>query len=418
MHYKRDNYLFSTIGMFIFFYVCFFNSLKLINISYVFVLGLGLILILFDFILKKEKITNIRINYVLLLFIFFSVVSLSYSKAFNSSIRMIITYFLFFLISIFINYKTEFWIKIKKLLLIFCSITLIVTILTFISKETYIKYFLPFIYKDSQTIVYNLIMYGNSFPGIFASTGLNAFFISVGYYILFFDILNSNKKNKMRILLLILYILGIFLTLKRIALLLNIFITTFLIILNLKRKNKFIIKKKSVMCFLGLVFLSTFFIIIFNDITLNLISRFFESGDFLNGRGDLYEFALTKIKENPLIGNGINSYSTLYNQKMGSLLSTHNEILQLTYELGLFQTIILFITMFWYLLNTYKKYKNIKYAKSTININFLLVSMAIQLYFILYCITGNPFHDMNVFCLYAIFVTLANDFKMEDNYEK
>ena len=227
---KEINNLLAVIGVFILLYGCYFNAIKTISLSYVITLIIALAFFVLNYIFNKEKTININIE--LFIFVIFSFLSLVYTKTPEQSNRMIITYFLFLLISFFLRNNEDLWKKTKILLLVFSGITLVVTIASFLSNEFYINNILPMVYQGSQQAMYNLVVYAKSFPGIFASTGLNAFFLSIGYFIVLIDIFIRNKKNIWRYILLILFILGIFLTLKRIALCLDVFITILLLFIK------------------------------------------------------------------------------------------------------------------------------------------------------------------------------------------
>lgn len=412
MEKKISNNLLSITGIFILLYGCYFNAIKTISLSFVVTLILALAFFVLNYILNKEKTININMG--LFIFIIFSFFSLLYTKTPEQSIRVIITYFMFFLISMFLKYNEKIWDKTKMILLIFSGITLGITIISFISNDFYIDKILPAVYQGSQQAMYNLVVYAKSFPGIFASTGLNAFFLSIGYFIVLIDIFIRNKKNIWRYILLIIFVLGIFLTLKRIAWCLDFFITIFLIFITSEKKEKFVIKKKNIKYILIFIILGIVFCFSFKDTILNLTNRFFESEDLLNGRGQLYSFAYEKIYDNPFIGNGINSYSTLYGNVYDNALSTHNEFLQLTYELGILQTLVIGIFL---LLNIFKTFKLCKKTKNHNELKnqycFLILSIVIQIYFIIYCMTGNPFHDMNIYCIYMIFVTMTISLRKE-----
>lgn len=412
MESKRKNHIIAVIGIFTILYGCYFNAVKTISISFIATLILGLGLLGIDYIINKENKLNLNIS--LLVFVIFSVISLAYTKTFEQSIHMLITYLLFLLISVFLKYREAVWKKVKLIILSFSLITLFVTIAAFISKDFYINTILPTIYQGAQTAMYNLVVYANSFPGIFASTGLNAFFLSVGYFIVLIDIVIDKKKSKWKYLLLILFVLGIFLTLKRIALCLDIIITIVLFMITSQKKKHFTIQAKNIKYIILIIIIFIIFFISFQDIIYNLVTRFFESDDLLNGRIDLYEFAIEKIYDNPLIGNGLNSYYTLYGSLSGTTLSTHNEFLQLSYELGVIQAIIMFTMITINIVYTLKIcYILKKDMHSKVKYKFAILSLLIQIYFILYCFTGNPFHDMNVYCIYMLFVTMTINIRKE-----
>lgn len=415
---KEKKVDFTILGLFIILYGCYFNAIKSISLSYIVTLIISFAFLLLGYILHKDEKVNINIGFLLIIAMFFT--SLIYTKSEQSSFRMIITYVLFFLISIFLEYNDDLWKKLKIILLTFSSISLVVTIISFISPTFYVNNILSSVYEGSQNQMYNLVMYAHSFPGIFASTGLNAYFLSIGYFIVLIDIIILKDKKIVRYLILFLYILGIFLTLKRVALCLDILITFVIFHLMSNKSQKFLIERKKIRNIMIILITVGIFAILFKDVLLNLITRIFASDDILNGRTELYDFALKKIYSNPLVGNGINSFPILYSYYGGELLSTHNEFLQLTYELGLFQSVFIFCWLFFNFVKTQKILYMIKDNNNQNNImrSFILLSLAVQLYFIMYCLTGNPFHDMNIFGIYIIVVILSFSIRKEINNEK
>lgn len=414
------SYNLRVFGIFIVLYACYLNAIKSISLPFIVTLVISLCLFLLNYFLSKNKKLNINLGFLLVVLMF--IFSILYTKTFQSSFRMIITYVLLLLVSLFLDYDDIFCKKIINCLLIFSCVSLGITIISFISSNFYIDYILPHVYEASQEPMYNLVIYAHSFPGIFASTGLNAFFLSIGYFIVFINIIVFNKNKKCNYFLLFLFVLGIFLTLKRIALFLD-FIITFVILhyankmnksLYIRKKNNSVylyINKKLLKRIIFMLILCGIFIICFQDVILNLITRIFSSNDVMNGRTELYNFAFQKIYLNPFIGNGINSFPVLY----GNSLSTHNEFIQLTYELGIIQSIFITIWLVTNLVNTLRFLMNLKldgYLNDR-KYSFLLLSIAIQTYFIMYCFTGNPFHDMNVFGIYIIMVTISLNLRKE-----
>ena len=147
------------------------------------------------------------------------------------------------LISFFILELNNWKDILAKTIIVFSTITVIVTIISWISPSWYLQNILPNVYSGSQETIYDLVVYANSYPGIFASTGLNAFFISAGLAVLFSNMLFNNKKRKLKIGVIIFYVVALILTLKRATLVLNIIAIIFILFLNksnLRKKIKII----------------------------------------------------------------------------------------------------------------------------------------------------------------------------------
>ena len=237
---KKISDLFCSIAIFIIMYACYFNAIKTISISYIATLVVALICLCIAFLLSGNKKIVIYFPSIL----FFLVIL--YSKIFtideNTTNRFLITYLIYMLISFLIMGMKKWKKSLQIVSIVFSSITAIVTIMSWISPEWYISNIIPTLYSNSQTTMYNLVQYAKSYPGIFASTGVNAFFISVGVAVLFSMIIFKRKNSKLAVVLLIIHAFALLLTLKRATLVLNILSILVILLLNnsnAKKKVKF-----------------------------------------------------------------------------------------------------------------------------------------------------------------------------------
>lgn len=394
------------ISIFLILYGCYFNAIKTISISYTFctLLGIGFMAVAF-FIEKKKKMF---IFFPIMIFTIVIFTSLIFSVAPNNTNRMLITYTLFTVITIFIFSLNNWKNYLIKISLIFSMITIFVTILSWISPNLYIEYILPYIYSGSQQDMYNLVVYAHSFPGIFASTGLNAFYISIGISILISNLLQkehlNTRKRTLYIALLLCSILALFLTLKRAALVINIVTILFVLLLNKKIRVKTIL--------IGLIAIIIAIIIALNtipEVVDNLLSRFQADSteDFLNGREDLYNFAIDSFLKNPFTGFGFGGFSTAYRiakNYNGITLETHNEILQLLSEVGIIGMLLIVIPMILCYIKTINSLKLCRNNEEKILVN---ISIYMQTYFLIYALVGNPLHDTSLYLMYVL-MTLIN----------
>ena len=404
---------FSVVIITLIVYICYFNAVKAIYPGYIKLLIIAVGLLCIYFFLNKKKTLKIPIYY-LILPIMIAISEIYTISSFSTS-RYLIIYTLLLSIAILIT-QIENWKKIFiKVILVFSIITMMVTILSFFSNSWYISKILPLIDQGSRVIMRNLVIYADSYPGLFASTGVNAFFISVGLAIVFINLINDKRNRKINMVLFILFILALFLTLKRAALLINLFIILVMSIFRNKR-----ILKNIIITIMLLIFLITMMITIFPDIYFNLINRFVTNSaeELLNGRGDLYKFAIEKIYENPLKGLGFGAFSKAYSESTnykGVLLDTHNEFLQLCSELGIIQgAIVIFAVLKVYYDCLILFIKNTKEENSEQK-KFVSVALYVQSYFIIYCIIGNPFHDTTIFFIAMLCGVMCEELKMEQS---
>lgn len=137
-----------------------------------------------------------------------------------------------------------------------------------------------------------------------------------------------------------------------------------------------------------------------------VIDRFLEDGDVASGRGELYAYALELFKTHKLLGVGWGQYRFM----PGSMgLPVHNIYLQILAETGIIGSFFIYSGLLSSIIATIKNILSVK--KNAPNGNqqcvpfALLFSAAMQIYFLLYGITGNPIYDM--MGMYPYFLAIA-----------
>lgn len=131
----------------------------------------------------------------------------------------------------------------------------------------------------------------------------------------------------------------------------------------------------------------------------NVVDRFIEggrSGDMLNNRGVLYEFAIGMFRSNPIFGSGWGSYKYTRDMVLGDYNNAHNVFLQLLAETGIVGTVIfvaLFVVMLYYSIQTYRTISLRKGLYTPQEHCLAAFSVFMQCFFLMYCLTGNPLYD-------------------------
>ena len=153
----------------------------------------------------------------------------------------------------------------------------------------------------------------------------------------------------------------------------------------------------------------------------NIVNRFLDQGgsDITNGRTGLYQFAWGVFLQNFWFGIGWMGYSYEFEKSSffwGRMVGTHNVYLQLLCETGIVGTFIILAVIFFTLRLTFKSLNLSRKGRivlSGTNEYYLAVSLAIQLFFIGYSITGNPLYDVQVFYpyIFACGISYAVRFK-------
>lgn len=256
-------------------------------------------------------------------------------------------------------------------------------------------------------------------PGLTGHYSANGIYLSIGVMICFFNywLNNSTKriKNKTGIKLLILG-LALLLTGKRAQLVFVIFAiaATWFIVSPEKFSNK------ASKIFMGSISVAVIGILILNFVpalsfTLTRIKAMFDATDITNGRLYFYEYAIKWFKESPIWGIGWDGFRYRLYETRGSYLgrftymSAHNVYLQILCELGLVGYCIFIIKLFADLSKTIKLSRLMKRFGIYGNEDFksLVFAIAFIIYFMLYCITGNPLYDLEFFFPYMIAIAGA-----------
>ena len=143
----------------------------------------------------------------------------------------------------------------------------------------------------------------------------------------------------------------------------------------------------------------------------NFIYRFIETsaaGDITLGRFEQALLAMQQFSKNILFGNGWDSFKYFHRSQFGVLINVHNIYLQLLCENGIIGSVTFFV---FFILSLYRVIKAFLFLrKKMTNIYpkaefYLGYSIAMQIFFLLYGLTGNPLYDQQVFYPYIISIT-------------
>lgn len=153
----------------------------------------------------------------------------------------------------------------------------------------------------------------------------------------------------------------------------------------------------------------------------NFINRFVETseaGDVSLGRLEQSALALNVFSHNWLFGTGWDSFKYLYKAQFGTLLNVHNIYIQLLSEngiIGAFPFLVFFIAAFFRAIKSLiylRKYYTGEYYAGEFYIG---LSLAMQCFFLLYGMTGNPLYDQQVFYPYIVSIA-AGEFYVDQVY--
>lgn len=142
--------------------------------------------------------------------------------------------------------------------------------------------------------------------------------------------------------------------------------------------------------------------------TLKVFQDILSGSDVTSGRTKLYSAAWRLFLENPIFGIGWWEFRMVHSTgilstDMSITSDVHNVFLQVLTETGIIGFLLFSIMTLYSLFSTYKKIKltiKFKHKKNHFSLTLLTLSLYIQLFFLLYCITGNPLYDTSFLLTY------------------
>ncbi len=274
---------------------------------------------------------------------------------------------------------------------------------------TWFFYFCPNLYKNHIIPLFPEFEYEltwqfehNQAAGFTMHYSTNGIYLAVGVIAFFALLLGAQGKKKIPFAVLsVLTMSTLFLTGKR-GHLLFVVAALFLVyfILNFKKVKKVLLTSGAV---LGVGIVLVLILSLFIPDILTPFTRFFSEADVTNGRIPLYQLALDEFFEHPVFGNGWGSYKYAFDASdiagTRGNMDTHNVYLQLLSESGIVGFGV-FVSIFIYVLVT-----NIRLIHSEkrepCNLTLLIFALGMQLFFLMYCITGNPLYDVQILFIYV-----------------
>lgn len=131
-----------------------------------------------------------------------------------------------------------------------------------------------------------------------------------------------------------------------------------------------------------------------------------------SGRFIMWRQAFTFFKSNLFFGIGWDGFKYSYGSLSGSILNVHNVYIQILTEMGIFGAIPFFV----FFVNSFShSFKALKYVCDIEQIDFkkkamVMYALFIQLFFLLYCLTGNPLYDATTLLMYLLSCAIGEYF--------
>lgn len=241
-----------------------------------------------------------------------------------------------------------------------------------------------------------------SFAGFTNQPAVNAGFLVYGLgYIIISLSLNKDKRSGKNFLLAALLLLCLVATAKRA----HFGFSLCAIMLAYYYASKGKTKAKRVFLIISISILLLFILSSLVDVyDFGVLKKFTNTIQLIQSGEEVFEYravlqshALLLFQENPLFGIGWKQYRLTISNSQGYQLDTHNIYLQLLCETGIVG-FFLFVSFFIYSLG-----KSIKLSKMKMEPHqktMSLFALFIQLFFLMYGITGNPLYDFNYYMPY------------------
>lgn len=231
----------------------------------------------------------------------------------------------------------------------------------------------------------------------------------------------KNRSSKRAFLLqMLLLVMGIMFCAKRshlLCLMISLLLVWLLNAKGSKRLNRVVIAAVAILvaAMLGYAVLPMFS----NIPMLNRISMALDSvltgRDFTSNRSSLTSYALQLFRTNRMWGIGWKQFNTLTRNKWGWSNYVNNVYVQLMTETGIVGLVLFMFPMFITLIRTIKAHRISRSITNCEIKNALLLSLGMQIFFLLYGIFEIPFYDYTFLFVYAISVCLANSAIYEIN---
>lgn len=363
---------------------------------------------------KKLGVSKLLVLY-LATFIF---VLINNANIKNMEFRNITEYIMAFLL--FLDFRREKGWEgaMLSMLISFGMIHAIATIALYFTPDFYRQNILTLFEQSQQRELLSQYNHG-WMPGLAPHYSTNGMYLGIGLGAAFVKATAERGKRKIFSYIVPgIILLALLMTGKRAHVLFSVAACCAVIVLRLNRKS--ILKLFKFVLFGLFSALIIYWISRYIPAVANVFNRFIEtakSGDVTMGRRKLWGTAILLWKQNPLFGIGWDRYKYLAPSLVGFFLNVHNVYIQLLCEVGVVGAGVFYIFFITALLYTVKVIR--LFSKSSGNISCAdrtaaLFGVYMQIFFLLYCVTGNPLYDAPTFFPYILSCAIAEYY--HDNY--
>ncbi len=342
----------------------------------------------------------------LLVFLMYAVVNRGGVLLTGSEKSWLFTFSLTLLLSVFLRADSSHWvITIAKTIAFFAVVHAAATLYFLVFPNVYSGWFKPRFYP-------NVLTAKNYKAGLTSHYSTNGMYLAWGLISAYF-LSKLERGSRKWILVSAFILLALLATTKRAHLLFGVTSCFAIFFLFNRGKGKLTKWFKFALILLFAVLLLYVFSLYVP--ALAAVLERLEGAELDDGRSSYYAICLEMWESSPFFGNGWKSFTkTLYQSGVSDLArlylqnnlnqNAHNVYLQLLAEEGLVGIILFLIAAISGLVISAKTAlaKNIENREYDSASKLAVLSVAVQIFFLLYCLTGNPLYDATTFTIYLL----------------
>ena len=378
--------------------------------------------LIFGWGLLNRKKDIFRINRLTIMFsivILIVTISIIYSINYKATLKYIAV-FIVCLLLLVVKLPKNVYKTILNLMVIF-SIVIAITIILSVFIDNFILKYFNFLIMDAYR--YRLIkeeLRQGIYSGILCEKGYASVAMYIGITVISSIMLVTKKIKIKNVVGIAILLVGLLLTGKKMLFAITIFNAILIYFIY----NKNASRKKILILSLFMVIIAVLALMFIPE-TQIMVQRFIKALDdpTLTGRTEyVWNYAIQMFEETPIIGMGFGTFPNyLLTIRSNDIFHAHNNYLQLLGEVGIIGTIV-FITFFAYsLYKCFNVFINTKRTNNKQNEILAAFSLNIQLWFLIYGITGCNlyyYHQLLVYILaIAIMMFIETDLLRRKNNE-
>ncbi|HBL40624.1 MAG TPA: hypothetical protein DDY98_03265 [Ruminococcaceae bacterium] len=391
----------------------------------VFLAASAALLVLYFIVGRNLNFSGIAFTEIDFLLLVPIVVILATSGGDRETLTYAIRFVILFLTVLLMKYEekmiriTYIWFLISGLIHVFATIFL------YYNPSFYLQYIYPTFTPVAQEKLYYWNLINGYATGLTEHYSLNGMYISIAFLTASALLYYKGKGHKViGIILVLACLVALFMTGKRAVLIFALFAfaVTYMVCNRSSAISKAVLALTAVLGGIIVIYVASLNI---ESIGVSM-DRFTEvlntsdSYDISNGRFKLYGIAWDYFLSSPIFGIGWREFSrrvVVFYHQDDAFRDTHNVFLQLLCETGIVGFLVfiaLFTTALILTIRLILKYNRGELVLSDSDRFGLVFSLSAQIYFLCYCMTGNPLYDISTLYFYLFAVGLASSVRFRN----